>query len=202
MIFYGTRAKNIKNGQLPNVKCPNCETTTSMTYSVFGKYTHIYWIPFFPYGKVKVTECNNCKKTYEYKELPAEIQTKFDRENEKNPAKNPVWFFSGLFIIAGLIGMGMYFSNQNETENKDFFNNPAKGDVYHTTATNGYYTSMKIDSIGKDSIYFFVNEYETNKKSDVKNIDIDKNYKSVYGFSKEDINQMFETEEIYDIERK
>ena len=52
MIFYGTNAKNIKNGKVINVQCPNCEQNTSMTYSVFGKYAHVYWVPFIPYKKI------------------------------------------------------------------------------------------------------------------------------------------------------
>jgi hypothetical protein len=84
MIFYGTKASTIKNGQIINVDCPNCETNSSMIYSVFGKYAHIYWIPLFPIKKITITECNNCKKTFEYKELPQAIQTKLDREKEKD----------------------------------------------------------------------------------------------------------------------
>ena len=110
MIFYGTRAKNIHNGQIKNVKCPHCENETSMTYSIYGKYAHVYWIPFFPIGNVGVTECNSCKRTYEIKELPENIKMKYHNEKEKDGVKTPIWFFSGLFIVAILV---LYFSLVN-----------------------------------------------------------------------------------------
>ncbi|WP_298121335.1 zinc-ribbon domain-containing protein [Flavobacterium sp.] len=114
MIFYGTKASNIKNGQIINVDCPHCQTNTSMIYSVFGRYAHVYWIPFFPIGRVTVTECNSCKKTFEFSELPQPIQEKLLREKEKGGAKTPIWMFSGLGIIAVLVAIGIYSSGETE----------------------------------------------------------------------------------------
>ncbi|MVO10692.1 zinc-ribbon domain-containing protein [Flavobacterium sp. TP390] len=202
MIFYGTRAKNIHNGQIKNVKCPNCENETSMTYSVFGKYAHVYWIPFFPIRKIGVAECNTCKRTFEVKELPEAIQNKYENEKEKAGVKTPVWFFSGVFIIAALTLMGMYFSYQNDTDNAEFIVNPTKGDVYHVNGDAGYYSTLKIEKVTQDSIYVFVNQLQTNKKSDLDNIDKEENYIDVYGFTKQDIQRMFDEKEIFDIERK
>jgi len=33
--------------------------------SIFGRYAHIMWIPFFPVGKTQVAECTRCKRTYD-----------------------------------------------------------------------------------------------------------------------------------------
>lgn len=202
MIFYGTRAKNIQNGKVINVKCPNCEADTSMTYSIFGKYAHVYWIPFFPIGSVGVLECDSCKRTYEVKELPQDIKNKYIRETEKSSIKTPIWFYSGLFIIAALVAYGFYASKESTIEQNAYLESPKKGDIYEITASSGFYSTMKIDSILKDSIYFYVNEMETNKKSGISDIDKEKNYKEVYGFSKAEIKEMFASEEIYEISRK
>ncbi len=80
MIFYGINSSKLKDGQLNNVTCSNCETQTAMTYGVFGKYFYLYWIPVFPLGKTNILECNSCKKTYKLKELPEQIKHKFKTE--------------------------------------------------------------------------------------------------------------------------
>lgn len=203
MIFYGTRATNIKNGQIRNVTCPNCETNTSMTYSVFGKYAHIYWIPLFPYKKVGVTECNECKKTFEFKELPAEIQTKLTREKENNPPKYPIWYFSGLFIIVLLIGYGIYSSQKKDADTQAFYENPKEGDIYETKTETGAFTTMKFiaESKNKDSLYFYVNEMEIDNSSAINQIDIEKYYKEIYSFEKTYLDSLYKAKYIYKINR-
>ena len=201
MIFYGTRAKNIHNGQIKNVKCPNCENETSMTYSIFGKYAHVYWIPFFPIGKVGIIECNSCKRTYEIKELPENIKVKYEREKEKSGIKTPIWFFSGLFIIATLIVVGYFMSKQTSANELTHLEQPKVGDVYEFNTQTGYYSTMKIESIKGDSLYFFINEMETNKKSGISDIDKASNYKEIYGYTKAEIKKMHTDEEIYEINR-
>lgn len=201
MIFYGTRAKNIHNGQIKNVKCPNCENETSMTYSIFGKYAHVYWIPFFPIGRVGIIECNNCKRTYEINELPENIKVKYNREKEKSGAKTPIWFFSGLFIIATLIVVGYFMSKQTSANELTYLEQPKVGDVYEFNTQTGYYSTMKIESIKGDSLFFFINEMETNKKSGISDIDKASNYKEIYGYTKAEIKKMYTDEEIYEINR-
>lgn len=201
MVFYGTKAKNIHNGQLKNVKCPNCENETSMTYSVFGKYAHVYWIPFFPIGKVGVTECDSCKRTFEIKELPENIKTKYQREEEKNGAKTPIWFFSGLFIVAAIAVFGYFASQQTAANELSYLEKPEVGDVYEYQTETGYYSSMKLQSIVEDSLFFYLNEMETNKKSGISDIDKAANYKVIYGYSKAEIKQLYTDKDIYEINR-
>jgi hypothetical protein len=176
MIFYGTRASNIHNGQIINIDCPHCETNTSMIYSVFGKYAHIYWIPFFPIGKVTIAECNNCKKTFENKELPENIKTKLIREKEKHPAKTPVWMFSGLFIIATFASILVYNDNQNEIAEAEFIKNPKAGDVYYLKLSEKHYTTARVDEATRTELYLTNNDYEIDLESDIASIDEAKNY--------------------------
>jgi hypothetical protein len=202
MIFYGTKASTIKNGQIINVDCPNCETNSSMIYSVFGKYAHIYWIPLFPIKKITITECNNCKKTFEYKELPQAIQTKLDREKEKDGAKTPIWMFSGLFIIATLVAFGIYSSGETEKKEAEYLKAPKVGDIYRFESNPGFYSTMKVESILKDSLHVFINKVETNKTSGIDDIDKPENYSEIYGYSKAEIIKMYKDKEIYEINRK
>lgn len=63
MIFYGTNSSRLKDGQLPNVTCPNCKNQTSMTYTVFGKYAN-YSDYIDGYTKEEIVSLYNEKSIY------------------------------------------------------------------------------------------------------------------------------------------
>lgn len=201
LFYYGTKATNLRNGKILNVDCPNCDTNVSMIYSVFGKYGHLYLIPFFPIKKLTFAECNSCKKTFEQAELSSTIQQKLEREKEKNKIKNPIWMFSGLFIIAAIAGLISYDSHTTDLDTATFIKNPKAGDVYFLNVENNHYTTMKVSQISKDSVTVFVNEMEIDRKTDIDKIDLDKYYKIKYNISKKDILKLYSKEKIYEIKR-
>lgn len=201
IFFYGTKASNLKNGQIINVDCPNCDTNVSMIYSIYGKYSHLYWIPFFPIKKVTFTECNSCKKTFEKIELPAVIQTKLDREKEKDSIKTPIWMFSGLFLVAAIIAFCFYNSYQTDIDTESFAKNPKVGDIYFFNSAEGHYSTMKIDQISKDSLIIFVNDMEIDSKSEIDKIDIAENYKKTYSISRKNMLKLYKEKTIYEVKR-
>ena len=176
MIVYGTKATNLHNGKIINVDCPSCEKITTMKYSVFGKYGHAYWIPFFPMKKITVAECNTCYKTFEYPDLYESIRIKIQRENEKKPIRFPVWMFSGVFILFGIMGFGIYSSKMTDINNLEYIKNPKVGDVYYVKITDGHFTTMRIDKVSRTEVYLTNNDYEIDLKSDIYTIDEAKNY--------------------------
>jgi hypothetical protein len=202
LFYYGTKATNLKNGQIINVDCPNCSTNVSMIYSVYGKYAHLYLIPFFPVKKLTFTECNSCKKTFEQAELPSSIQQKLEREKEKNAIKTPIWMFSGLFIIAAITAMGFYSSYQTDVDSENFIKSPKKGDVYLLNSTDGFYTTMKINQISKDSLNVFMNDMEINRQSDMYKIDVDTNYNSKLNIAKKDVLKLYSDKKIFEVKRE
>ncbi|WP_456438227.1 zinc-ribbon domain-containing protein [Psychroserpens sp.] len=201
MIFFGSRASRIKDGQINNVTCPNCENQTSMTYSIFGKYAHIYWIPAFPIGRENVVECNSCKRTFKLNELSEPIKQKFNREKED--AKTPIWYFSGIGIIAFLIALISYNSMQSDKENAIYIKEPAIGDVYSIKGSAfGYYSTMKVTEVTQDSVFTIISDYEVGKKSGVNEVDKSEYYTDqIEHLSKEQLISMYESETIYDIDR-
>ena len=51
MIIFGGKASNIGNFDIPNSNCEYCEQGNTQRVSVFGKYAHVFWIPFFQLAK-------------------------------------------------------------------------------------------------------------------------------------------------------
>ncbi|MGX7668502.1 hypothetical protein [Flavobacterium pedocola] len=203
MIIYGTKGSNIKNGQIINTECPNCNTKSTMDYSIFGKYAHVYWIPFFPYTKLTFVECGNCKRTFEKNDFTPEITQKLEHEKNKNGKLFfPVWMFSGIAIVALISGFGIYQSNVDDENDKAYLNDPKVNDVYHLKTENGFFTSAKVTNVDKDSVYLSFNTYEINQETGISDIDIAKNYeKESYGISRERITELFKKDTIYSVKR-
>lgn len=201
MVFYGTSSSRLKDGRLSNVTCPNCKEQTSMNYSVFGKYTYIYWIPIFPIGKTNVLECNNCKRTYKLKELPEQIKHKFELEKHKGI---PLKHFTGLAIIVAAIAWFSYSNAKNKELEAEYIKQPQIGDIYRTEGSKAsWYTTAKVLSVTTDSLYMVFNEYEVDKKSGIKDINLSANYNSEYseGYTLEEVQQLYADDVIYQIDR-
>jgi uncharacterized Zn-finger protein len=167
MIFYGTKASNIKNGELRNVTCPHCQTNVSMNYSVYSKYAHIYWIPFFPIGKTNIIECRSCKASYDLATVDQSIKEKFKKEQEQNPAKTPLTHYSLLMGIGVLMILGTISVFKDSSDTEEFAKNPKVGDVFYEAMANGHYSTSKITKITKDSIFVLDNNMEAFEKSGV-----------------------------------
>ncbi len=203
MIFYGTKAKNLKNSKITAVTCPECHANTDMNFSIFGKYAHVYWIPFFPITKVQIAECNTCHKTFEKKQFSEPMLQKIKRNNENNPVKTPIWFFSGIAIVAILVCTAIYTSNQTDKNEAEYIKNPKKGDIYSLYASKDFYTSMQVDSVLKDSVIFNSNKFETDIKTGIDKIDKPENYtaeKVIY--SKKELIELQKKDSIFGVERK
>ncbi len=126
-----------------------------------------------------------------------------DYEVLKNHTKKPIWQFSGLAIIVGLIVWGNISSSYNAKMEKEYLSSPLVGDIYEYKVNNERYTTLKVVRLSNDSIFISPNEYETNKVSGVYKINKEENYSDeVYSFSKEDLDTMYRKGEIYEIHRE
>lgn len=205
MIFYGSKSSEIGKGQIRNVSCPHCETNISMNYSVFGRYAHIYWIPFFAIGKEHILECNSCKASYYLKDLPQTIKDKYKQEQDRNAIKAPITHFSGLFVAAIGIAIATFFSFKSDSETKEFAKKPKVGDIfYEKTLRSGWFSSAKIIKITKDSIYSLENNMETDQKSSVDEIaGKEANFTLPWSMTKKEyLDYVIKTDTIYEIKRK
>ncbi|HPF11598.1 MAG TPA: hypothetical protein PKW08_09540 [Flavobacteriaceae bacterium] len=178
MIFYGHNSTVIKKGKINNVTCPNCNAITSMNFVIWGRYGHLYWIPFFSLGKTNILECDSCRRTFTVGEVPQAIKVKFDFA--KQGAKIPFWYYSGLMLIAGVILIGIYFARVQKSLEKEYLNEPHVGDVYHfKDPTSHYYSTMKITGLDGNTLFFVVNDYETDRMSGVDEINVLDNYTNI-----------------------
>ncbi|MFD2909400.1 hypothetical protein ACFSX9_11740 [Flavobacterium ardleyense] len=170
-----------------------------MNYSVFGKYAHLYWIPFIPIGKVNIVECNNCKATYDVKELEQRTKDKFKQEMDRNPAKTPVKHFSAPILIVLIIAGSFLYSSFNDNEMLNYAKNPKVGDVYYyeTPEKAGHYSTLKITEITKDSIFGFENNMGIDSKDQMDKILDAKNYTYPFAYSKAEMKDITKDLEVF-----
>ncbi len=201
MIVYGYRSTHLKSGVLPNVKCPHCETQNEMTASVYGRHVHIFWIPLFPAGKTGVFECQHCHKGFKKKELLEDGKLAY--KNFKSTVKTPLWKYSGLVIIALLIAVGIYSSQQKKAKMEQYIAQPAMYDIYTFKTDQNYYSTFKVIEVFDDSIYVNYNGLETNKISGVKDINKPQNYidSLYYVLTNNDIKRLQESGDLKNVAR-
>lgn len=200
MIIYGTKSVNLLSKNSKNTACPNCQTEGSITYHIYRKHAHIFWIPLFPLGKKGYSECAHCKNVLEPKEMPRNMQMELD--TIKNEASGPIWQFAGLAIIAILIIWGAFANEQDKKMELQYIASPEVNDVYEYKSESGSYSTMKVVEVSDDSVFVVPNMYETNKMTKVYKIDKAENYsEDVYGISMTDLNLMYTDGDIFDINR-
>ncbi|MFL9838396.1 hypothetical protein ABS768_12850 [Flavobacterium sp. ST-75] len=198
MIIYGAAGKETGGGKI-RTTCINCQEPTTINILIVQRYAHIYWIPFFPSGKKAVSECSNCNHVLEKKNFPEKYKNGY--EEIKSRTKTPIWMFTGVGIIALIIIALFIVGRQNDSENAELALSPQKGDIYEIKLSNEQYTIYKVDKVEGNTVYFFENEYMTDRLSGVEEL-LEKPFTTEsYPVMKTDLKVMLENGEIMDIER-
>ena len=203
MIFYGTKGTVIKSGQIRNINCPHCNENSTFNFSVYGRYAHVYWIPFFPIKKINVVECQNCKASYDTKELPQNVKLKFETNFNISSVKTPITHFS-LSILIGIGIIFAFFAGINTDKNTvDFAKNPKVGDIWHFKDRSGTYSLMRVDQVRRDSVFVTINDMIIDRKEQTGELNLEKyftDYKDRY--SRLEIVQIQVQDSIFQIDRK
>lgn len=84
ILFFGTRLGKKQFKQMPDVTCPFCEQSGTLTLIAQSNYFHLFWIKLFKISTSSYAECSHCKKVYLEEEFNTEIRntlenTKLDK---------------------------------------------------------------------------------------------------------------------------
>jgi hypothetical protein len=199
MIIYGTNSTKIATETVAD-KCLNCEKQFSIEMNVFQRYVHVFWIPFFPAGKIAVSQCTTCQQVLEKKDFTYSLTEGY--EKLKSDSRTPIWTFSGLALIAAIIVWGVIANKQNDARNAKIILAPQKNDVYEIKLGEKKYTLYKVDQVVGDSVFLLMNKYEVNQASGVSDLEAKGYDTEILPLTKEDLKAMLKTGEIMDIERK
>lgn len=199
-LIYGRKAKLKRAWQL-NHNCPHCSQPNTVTLGVATNYFHLFWIPFFPIGRTGVVSCSHCAYSGEVKDTTMDIDNTY--EVLKKEVKYPVTYYSGLVIVALLVGFLIIDSNEVEAKKTDYVENPNIGDVYITKSKGDKeYHAFKVVEVGKDTVYVHFNKYMSKSALKMSFIDSDTSYLALpVPFAKTDLLEQFKSGEINSIHR-
>jgi phage FluMu protein Com len=202
MIVYGTRSKLLAK-ELVSDKCPNCGTQNSTEIHVYQKWAHIFWIPFFPIGKVAASECAHCKQVLREKEMTSSMQSVL--QDVKSRSKTPIWTFSGLALLAIIITLVVVNEKKKDEKIAQLILAPQAGDVFEMKTTESQYTLYKVAGIQGDSLTIKPNNMFSNKVSGLREIKErgDAGYSDeTFAVSKAELKNWYDKGDLLDIERK
>lgn len=162
MIIYGSRASHLLTAKL-DTPCKKCNTENSVRLSIFQKYAHVFWIPFFPMSRVAATECAHCKKVTEENKFSSDEKSAYWKLKEN--VKTPIWMFSGLALVAFLIAFVFINDKLNKQHSAEYILAPQVGDVYQMKTEAGEYSLAKVSHVNGDTTYLLFHQYSTDKIS-------------------------------------
>ena len=200
MVIFGSGSAHLKTAPARNVTCDNCNNQGTISFSIYRKHAHIFWIPVFPMNKTGASQCSHCQQVLKPKQMPERLKTEY--QNFKSDAKGPIWQFAGLFLIICLIGFAGYSGSKDKENTAKYLTEPAIGDIYEYKIESGSYSTMKVMQVTSDSLFMSFNDYEISKSSRIYKIDKEENYpEEVYGVSRQDLQAMNSDGDIMDINR-
>ncbi|RZJ49132.1 MAG: hypothetical protein EOO44_18850, partial [Flavobacterium sp.] len=141
MIVLGTSTKKIITETVID-KCLNCGNQFTLQLNILQRYVHIFWIPFFPAGKIGATHCTHCQEALEQSNFTYSLTETC--KSIKSNSKTPIWTFSGLALLFIIIAGGFFYSRQNEEKNAKIILSPERNDVYEIKLSNQNYTLYKV----------------------------------------------------------
>lgn len=200
MIIFGVGStrKEIGRGKI-RTTCIKCQEPTNINIFIIQRYAHAYWIPFFPSGKKIISECTNCEHLLEKKNFPEKYLNGY--KEIKSGIRTPIWMYTGLGII-GFILIAIFASREQKySENAELLLSPQKGDIYEIRLPDQQYTIYKVNKVEGNTVYFFENEYTTNKLSGIEELSQKPFTTESYPVMKTDLKVMLDNHEIMDIER-
>lgn len=202
MIIYGTNGAHVRTAPLPDAACPGCATSGTLQLSVFSRYAHIYWIPLFPYSKPAVLQCGHCQQAWEEKHVPSELRE--PARTLRKETRAPLWHWSGLGVLAALIGWGAIASSQDARANAAYLAAPHVGDIYTVREKEGdrNYSLLKVVSVKGPTVDVVPNEYQINNSHPIDELNEPAKYsKKSFALSKFELQIMQNKGQLTDVDR-
>jgi len=159
MIVFGQNHFKIKSFTQQELNLPREEALDNIDIQVRQRYAHLFWIPFFPIGKIYGFKRQGDSNLYE---LPVNIkQTIKDRHS--HDIKTP-WYSYSLILLALLAGLWFYTSSKINTINREnnFYLEQAENEMMVKYPTTGDYYAFSAIGTGyeRTSIVLKVNSYD------------------------------------------
>jgi hypothetical protein len=160
---------------------------------VLKKYFHIFYIPFFPYGKkITLITCNSCGNNVQNEEL---------QRHYEQLAKPSLKYYAGLLILAALILAIVFAGISGKKDEARYLAAPQVGDVYTIKSQANNYYFLRLSEMKGDSLFAYHSNLEYNRYVTKFNKDDFFVKDEVYGFTKNGLKAMKDSGELISVSR-
>ena len=204
-MVHAEKERVLAERQLVSSRCPSCPGRNTIILEAVLKHVNLYWIPFAPHKIYIRAFCTECESLIQFEEMPE--QMKREAKWLRQEVKMPLWSFTGVGIVAIVIGLIIWNLFRLSENSKEYIHKPQNGDRYTIRISKGgifedpKYTYFKIIKIEGDTIWFKCNVRKS-KSKELYQIDKEINYKRVAKISREKVIKMYDKDEISDITRE
>lgn len=191
-IIYGRKQATIKKFTHTQDSCKSCKSF-DLSVKVYKGYAHVFFIPFFPFGvKTTVMRCKSCGEP----NRDVSLQNHYEQN-----AKTPFYLFSGLILVAALIGWMVLLNISTQKEKAKFVAAPKVGDVYTIHQDTVYYF-LRLSHIKEDTVFAYPSYLAYNGfVSKMQNDDYFNKDEELF-FTKKDLKEMLDKAEIHSVDRE
>lgn len=201
MIFYGTNGKHFATLELPQASCPACQRPGQLAVALVGRYAHVYWVPFFPYQKLAVVQCQACGSDWAATAVPPTLAPAV-RELKKS-VSHPLWMWSGLALLVVAL-LGGYFYGIHDSHNDEaLLATPQAGDIYTVRSDSAnMYSLLKVRRVGGNGVELVANQFQTPDSNPIATLNQDSSYNSEpFIITRLDLQIMRRKGELTDVDR-
>jgi len=201
MIIYGFKGTHLRTQELPGVACPACLNTKALRTSLYSRYAHVYWIPFFPYSKLTVVQCGACQEVWENKEVPTSIAP-IVREVQQQTS-HPYWSWAGLTAVAAFFSFAVLAGIRNRHTDEALLLAPRAGDIYTVRSDSaGMYSLMKVRRVGGNNVELVANDYQIDNRAPLDELNSPEKYsKEPFTLTRLELQIMRRKDQLTDVER-
>jgi hypothetical protein len=100
-FIFGHRAANIGSHDVFMYECPYCHEQNTTLITVFARYYHIFWIPFFPYAKEGASLCTHCHAHRTELQFGPKLVEEFKAVKKKS--RYPWWTWTWTILLVLLV---------------------------------------------------------------------------------------------------
>lgn len=111
MIIFGNSREYLRHLEpIPGFECPHCHSQNTLSAEVLMRYSHIWYVPFFPTGKRVIVSCDHCKAAYEPKDLSSHVALRCEqiRKEAKYPLSYWTWTLILVIVLALIILLPLF----------------------------------------------------------------------------------------------
>jgi hypothetical protein len=201
MIIYGTNGTHVRTQELPELACPACKARHSLRTSLYSRYAHVYWIPFFPFSKLHAVQCDACQATWENKAVPASIAPAVREVQQQT--RHPYWTWAGLAAIVAIATFGFLASIRDHHHDEALLLEPRAGDIYTVRSDSaGMYSLMKVQRVGSNNVELVANEYQIDNVSPIHKLNSPEKYsKESFTLTRLELQIMRRKDQLTDVDR-